>query len=137
MEANTKPGSDEQLGYPTNHVLAVFKSEQEAQAATTALKTAGCTEDDITALVGPGDAHRLDAAAGQDGFFGRLAAGAINMGDDASGNISHYREVLSGGGAVVAVAVKKDDQQQLAQTMAANGGSFIYYYSRFTVVKLS
>jgi hypothetical protein len=81
-DATTQPTakSHEAIRYPTNHLLAVVDTREQAMAAITALTSGGFLDSEIQFGTGAANADQLDATTGRSGLTGMLIRLAERVG---------------------------------------------------------
>ena len=132
MESASEFDNRESLAIPIDHLLAIILDPDQQQGMVKALNHSGFAPDDIGVLTGLEDAAKLDAVCGKKGFFAKLVAAGVEMGDRDTDYIKRYRTAVRNGQTVIAVAPKDDDTRDRARPiLKTHGARFITFFGRF------
>ncbi len=132
MEKAHKFDEKESLTTPANQILAIIMESREANEIVETLNETGFSPDEIGVLAGTGDAGKLDAAAGKQGFLSKLFTTGVEMGDRDTDYLKQYRRALLNGRTVIGVVAKDDETRAKARKiLKAKGARFITYFGQF------
>jgi hypothetical protein len=106
MKSASKFDDQESLPVPDNHILAIIKNPDEAKVIVETLNGSGFAPDDIGLLTGEADGEKLDAVTGRKGFFAKMLASGVDMGDRDTEYFKQYRRALLEGHTVIGVEAK-------------------------------
>jgi hypothetical protein len=134
MKGATDYDSEGDLKNPVNQVVAVLPREADVPAIVEALHEAGFSSDSIGVLSGRKEAHKLDAASGEQGWFAKLAQIGPDFGDLDAGNLKEYAEALRNNETVIAVTAKLGSKRrEIADLLQNHGAKFINSYGLFSI----
>ena len=132
MEKARKFDDKESLTVPANQILAIITESGDANDVVQALNENGFSSDEIGVLTGTGDAEKLDAAAGKQGFLSKLFTAGVEMGDRDTDYLKQYRRALLNGRTVIGVVARDDETRTKARKVLKTGGArFITYFGQF------
>ena len=132
MKSANKFDEQESVPVPDNHVLAIIDNPEETKALVAELNRSGFSPDDIGLLAGQADAEKLDAATGRKGFFAKVLASGIDMGDRDTEYFKQYRKALMEGHAVIGVEAKSDQtRDEVRAILKSHSAQFITFFGRF------
>ena len=98
------------------------------------LHAAGFVSEDIGVLSGQEDAHKLDAAAGRQGWLAKLAQIGPGFGDLDAGNMKDYAQALRHNETVIAVvATLGSKRREIADLLKQHGAKLINSYGMFSI----
>jgi hypothetical protein len=112
---------------PTNRLLAVIDDPEAARAAATRLGK-DLSGADVTLLVGPRDAERIDAAGRRGGRWLRLKRIVALTQADQSVDLATYEAALRDGRAVVAVRPTAAERARALEIVRDAGAHFVNSY---------
>jgi len=122
------------LKNPVNQVVAILPREADLATIIGELHKSGCESDAIGVLSGRQDAHKLDAASGNEGWLARLAQIGLGFGDLDAGNMKDYAEALRHNEMVIAVvAALGSKRREIADLLKQHGAKFINSYGMFSI----
>jgi hypothetical protein len=122
------------LKNPVNQVVAIVPREADLQGIVADLHKAGFASQEIGVLSGRKDAHKLDAASGQQGWLAKLAQIGPGLGDLDAGNMKDYAEALRDNETVIAVvATLGSKRREIADLLKQHGAKFINSYGMFSI----
>lgn len=128
-------GPADEPQYPTNHVLGVLDTPEQARAALATLESTGFSDADIGISCGPAAADALGATTGRKGLANvaiRIAE-RLNIRDDEMMLKDRYEDALRDGRIILSVPTPTEDKkEQAAEALKQHGGHFISYLKRFT-----
>ena len=127
---------EEEIRYPTDHVVAIVDTPEQLEEAIRALTGGGFLESEIRAAHGPTAAARLEASTGRTGLVDRLLrfAERIGMPNDEMAIKDRYEQALRDGQFVVLVLAPSDERKARAgEVLSAKGGRFVNYFGQFTI----
>jgi hypothetical protein len=133
-------GDERAVEYPTNRVLAVLDTPDQATCALDGLVNGGFLESEIDLGHGPEEADRVEAGSGRRGvqdwlirFFERL--GLKNAESELK---DHYQQALRDGRTIVAVLTPTEERKDhAAQILRGCGGHFINFFGHLNVERLA
>jgi hypothetical protein len=132
MEKASKFDDKESLTVPANQILAIIMDSGDANEVVQTLNENGFASNEIGVLTGTGDAEKLDAAAGKQGFLSKLFTAGVEMGDRDTDYLKQYRRALLNGRTVIGVVAKDDETRAKARkVLKARGARFITYFGQF------
>ena len=132
MKSANKFDDQESLPVSDNHILAIITDPEEAKVIVETLNRSGFSPDDIGVLTGTADAGKLDAATGKKGFFAKMLASGVDMGDRDTEYLKQYRRALLDGQTVIGVGAKNDaTRDQVRQILKTHGAHFITFFGWF------
>ena len=112
---------------PTNRMLAVIDDPQAGRAAAARLD-AEMGGADVTLLVGPRDAERIDAAGRRGGRWLRVKRIVALTQADQSVDLATYEAALRDGRAVVAIRAGAGERPRAVEILRAAGAHFVNSY---------
>jgi hypothetical protein len=122
------------LNNPVNQVVAILSHEADPAKVVADLHAAGFASEDIGVLSGREDAHKLDAAAGRQGWLAKLAQIGPGFGDLDAGNMKDYADALRHNETVIAVvATLGSKRREIADLLKQHGAKFISSYGIFSI----
>ena len=127
------------MRYPTNHVVGVLDTEQQADDALHALTRGGFLESEITVGCGTELADRLRATTGRAGFAAHAIrfAEALGMVTEEGEAKARYERAMRSGHYVIAImAPTAERKERASEILASHGGSDIGYFGRFTIERM-
>lgn len=122
--------------YPTNHVVGVLNTAEQAMTARTALTGSGFLESEVVVSCGQAAADAMDASTGRSGLTHLAARIAERFGvaDEEMAIKDGYEEALRDGRFVVSVLAPTDERKHLASRLLRdNGGKFVNFLGRFSI----
>jgi hypothetical protein len=126
------------IGYPTDHMLAVFSEPTAAAQAAAAVVAAGIPDRHVQILRGPEGARRLDGTGASHGRMARTRRLVSFTLMDQLPDMAWYERAVLDGGAVVMVRVRGDATKgAVLAALLDHGGHFINYYGRFATEELA
>ena len=132
MEKASKFYDQESLTVPANQVLAIIVDLSEAKEIVQILSRNGFPAEEIGLLTGIEDSEKLEAAAGNQGFFSKLFTAGVEMGDRDTDYLKQYRRALLNGRTVIGVVAKDDEARNKARKiLKQHGARFITFFGRF------
>lgn len=125
------------IGYPTDHMLAVFGDPLAAARAAAAVVASGVDGADVQVLRGEEGARRLDGTGANHGRLARTRRLVSFAVMDQLPDMAWYERGVLDGGAVVMVRVRGDEAKAaVLQALVHEGGHFINHYGRFATEEL-
>ena len=122
------------LKNPVNQVVAILPREADLATIIGELHKSGCESDAIGVLSGRQDAHKLDAASGNEGWLAKLAQIGPGFGDLDDGNMKDYAEALRHNEMVIAVVAKLGSKRrEIADLLKQHGAKFVNSYGLFSI----
>jgi hypothetical protein len=122
--------------YPTDHVVGVVDTADQARAAWTALTHSGFLESEVTVSYGEAAAAAMDATTGRSGLTNLAMRIAAHFGvqDDEMAIKERYEQALRDGHFVVAVLAPTDERKELAaQVLRDNAATSVHFLGRFAI----
>ncbi len=125
------------IHYPTNMLVAVINSPEEAEAALQELTDQGFAADQIRVLCGPQGARQLDVSGQEHGILGRLSRLILRIGDVESESIRRHEKELEAGHFLVAIpAAEPAAREQARGILKSHGGHYLNFYGQWAVETL-
>ncbi len=134
--ASTSARAHEPARYPTNHVLGIVDTLEQARALVSALENGGFLESEIEYRTGTQEADDLHASPGRTGLAGLLirAAERIGAADEELETKHRYEQAMRDNRYVVAVATPTDERKERAsQLFRAHGANTITSFGKHTI----
>lgn len=132
--------ADDSVRYPTDHVVGVIDTADQARAAYRALTSSGFLGSEVTVSSGQAAAEALNANTGRTGLA-HLAiriAEQFGVGDDEMDLKKRYEEALREGRFVVFVLAPTDERRVLAASILRDQGAHtVNFLGRFAIEPLS
>jgi hypothetical protein len=134
----TPPASAESAGpqgYPTNHVLGVVNSEEQAERTVDALTSGGFLESEIHVVAGEAAADAIQARTGRSGLRHLVIRLAERLGiaDDEMEVRARYEQSLRDGGFLLLVDAPTEARQERAvQILGEHGAHSVNFMGRFS-----
>ena len=126
--------------YPTNHVVAILDTPDQAGCARDALLGGGFLASEVDVHRGAEDADRVAAGTGRRGvqdWFIRLT-GSVGLKNAETELKERYEQALRDDGSVVAVLAPTMERRELAARILQKCGSrFINYFGHLTVERMA
>lgn len=134
----SKEGADNVFHYPTNSVIGVVDSREDARSAVRELKVAGFAEDGIGLLCGSQDVEEVESETEDEaGFWGKVTRMIQEFGDVDQDHKEYHRQQLLAGHYLVSAHAEDDDARDRARDiLKANNAHFINYYGEWAVDNL-
>ena len=137
-DATTEPrqSGHEQVRYPTNHVLAVLDTREQATDAVAALASGGYLESEIQINTGAATADDVSASPGRGGLAGILIRLAERMGvtDEELETKHRYERALRDNRFVVAVAAPTEERKdRAAKILREHGAHTVTFFGKATI----
>lgn len=141
-DATTQPTakSHEPIRYPTNHLLAVVDTREQAMAVITALTSGGFLESEIQFGTGEANADELDASTGRTGLANILIriAERIGLTDEEMETKDRYEQAMRDNRYLVSVAAATDERKdRAAQILREHGAHTMAYFGKHTIEHMS
>ena len=136
MSANPAGTPNRPVSYPTNHVVGVLDTAEQAERACVALRGDGFADDDIHVVSGQAAADRLRDSSGRRGIANLAIRIADRLGltDEEMELKDEYEHALRDGHFLLRVAAESDDRKARAsQTLLDSGGRSVRHLGRFTL----
>ena len=128
------------LPYPTNHVVAILDTPDQAACARDALLGGGFLESEVDVHRGAEDADRVAAGTGRRGlqdWFIRLT-GSVGLKNAETEMKERYEQALRDNRSVVAVLAPTTERRELAAGILQKCGSnFINFFGHLTVERIA
>jgi hypothetical protein len=126
------------IGYPTDSLLAVIPTAEQAAQVAAELKASGIPDRDISVLRGEEGASRFDPTGAVHGAIARLRRIASFTVMDQLPDMAWYDAAIRAGQTVVMARIRGDERKAAAIRIArAHGGHFINYYGRFATEEIA
>ena len=138
-ESKSAAPAADAVRYPTNHVVAIVDTADQARAAWTALTGAAFLESEVTVTYGQAAAEAVAAATGRSGLTNLAMRVAERFGvvDDEMAMKERYEQALKEGHFVVAVLAPTEERKELAgRLLRDHGARFVHYMGRFSIEPL-
>jgi hypothetical protein len=122
-------------GYPEDHVLAVFSTPDDAQAATRELERAGLSNGRVKVFADAPGAASIDSEGtehGVAGFAERELEHLVSDKDD----LAEYETAVRRGATVLGVAVDKDERERVLDIFRRHHADGVRYFGRWAVETL-
>lgn len=133
---STRARAQEPVRYPTNHVLGIVDTREQARELASALETGGFLGSEIEYRSGTQDADDLHASPGRTGLAGLVlrAAERIGAADEELETKHRYEQAMRDNRYVIAVATPTDERKVLAsQLFRAHGADTITFFGKHTI----
>ena len=133
-----RPASAESAGpegYPTNHVLGVVNSEEEAARTVEALTSGGFLDSEVHVAAGQAAADALHARTGRMGVGNLMIRIAERLGvaDDEMEVKARYEQALRDGHFLLLVEAPTEARKERAtRILGAHGAHSVNYMGRFS-----
>ncbi len=124
--------SDDFIGYPTNHLLAVIDERAKAENAARELREAGF--EDVQLYRGRSGEHAIDASGTEHGGGEQLVRMVEQMFSNKD-SLAEYETSVQRGSSVVAVQVADDERRTQALSILERRGAHTINYFGKTVVE--
>lgn len=134
--AEPSQGTHEPIRYPSNHVLAVIDTRDQATAVAAALTAGGFLDSEIDVGTGAARADELDATTGRSGLAGMLISLAERLGltDEEMETKNLYERAMRDDRFVVLVAAATDDRKDRAtQILRDHGAHTVAFLGKHTI----
>ncbi len=126
------------IGSAVGRLLAVFDTVGEAEAARTALISAGTESERIEIRTGPAAAAAFAAGAGRRGWRGRLFRVIELTWADQATDFAWYEAAVREGHTVLSARVRGQPAiRSVADIVVTNGGHFINHFGWFETQELA
>jgi quercetin dioxygenase-like cupin family protein len=123
--------------YPTDHVVGLLETPQQAAAAVDDLTATGrFSEDDITLLCGPEGRARLDTSGARRGPLGRVLRILQHLGPEHE-QLTRYATAIDDGALLIAVNSGTPGKDLATRLLTAHGARDLNYYSHHTIEALT
>lgn len=129
-------GAPDRPVYPTNHVVGVLETAEQAERACEALRVEGFADDDIHVVTGAAAADRLRDTTGRRGLANLAIriADRLGLADEEMEMKDAYEHALRDGHFLLRVAAGSDDlKARASQALLDNGGQSVKHLGRFTL----
>jgi hypothetical protein len=133
---STRAPAHEPVVYPTNHVLGIVDTREQANALVAALAGSGFLGSEVEAKTGVQDADDLRASPGRSGLAGLLLRFAERIGaaDEELETKHRYEQAMREDRFVVAVATPTDERKELAsQLFRKHGAHSVTFFGKHTL----
>jgi len=133
---STSRQAQEPVRYPTNHLLGIVDTREQATALVSALESGGFLESEIDCRSGAQEADAVHASPGRGGLAGVLLRLAERMGaaDEELETKHRYEQAMRDNRFVVAVATPTDERKDRAiQILRAHGAYTVTYFGKHTL----
>lgn len=133
---STDARAHEPVRYPTNHLLGIVETREQATSLVAALESGGFLESEVEFKTGISDADDLRASPGRTGLVGLLlrAAEHIGVADEELETKQRYEQAMRDNRFVVAVAAPTDERKERAtQLFRAHGAYSIAFLGKHTI----
>jgi hypothetical protein len=127
------------MQYPTDHIVGVLDTPDQASCAVDALAMGGFLESEIKILHGPEEAERVDASTGRRGLQDWWIRAAQRLGlENAETEVKErYEKALRDGHTVIAILAPTEERKDRAANLLREcGGHFINFFGRLAVQRL-
>jgi len=132
----SRPDAHAPVHYPTNHVLAVVDTREQADALRTALTRGGFLDSEIQVATGAERADQVDASTGRRGLAALLIRFAERMGitDEEMETKNVYEQAMRDDRFVLAiVAPTAERKERAAQILREHAAHSIAYFGKHTI----
>lgn len=120
--------------YPTNHLIAIHDSLEDAQHAVEALRRAGFAEEDTCLITGASDAEALSPLGLHSSLFDRIRQAVTSVVSDENPYREMYVQAMRRGHHMVAVHVWHEQELQLAtDVLKQHQGHTIKFFGRWAI----
>ena len=122
-------------GYPTNHVLGVVNSEDEAARTVEALTAGGFLESEVHVAAGQAAADAMHARTGRTGVrnLAIRIAERLGVADDEMEVKARYEQALRDGHFLVLIEAPTEARRERAtQILGEHGAHSVNYMGRFS-----
>lgn len=134
--SDTPDEQQDEIRYPTNHVVAVLDTEQQLGDAVAALESSGFLPTELNAVCGVDAADRLKANTGRSGLGGLAMRIADRLGIENTEMEfkDHYEQALRDGRYVLLVAAPTDERKDhAAKILRDHGANAVSFMGRFSI----
>jgi hypothetical protein len=128
--------SIDRKGYPTNHVIGVINTDEEAARAVQALTVGGFLDSEIDVAAGRAAAEAMHARTGRTGLANLAIRIAERLGiaDEEMEVKAHYEQALRDGRFLVRVDAPTEARKELAaRILQEHGAHSVAYMGRFAI----
>ena len=133
--APTSQQSTGRQGYPTNHVIGIINTDEDAARAVQALTAGGFLDSEIEVAAGRAAAEEMHARTGRTGLANLAIRIAERLGiaDDEMEVKAHYEQALRDGRFLIVVDAPTEARQgRAAQVLRDHGAHTVNFMGRFT-----
>lgn len=128
------PATARTIFYPTNHLIAIHDSLEDAQHAVEALQQAGFTENDTCLITGVSDAEALSLLEPHGSLFDRLRQAVTSVVSDENPYREMYVQAMRQRHHMVAVHVWHEQELQLAaRVLKQHQGHTVKFFGRWAI----
>lgn len=138
-ERNASGRADEQSadrkGYPTNHVIGIINTDEEASRTVQALTAGGFLDSEIQVAAGQAEADAMHARTGRTGLADLAIhiAERLGIADDEMEMKAHYEQALRDGRFLLLVdAPTEGRKERAAQILREHGAHSVNFMGRFS-----
>jgi len=131
-----RANANEPIRYPTNHLLAVVDTREQALAAVAALTSGGFMDSEIQFGTGAANADELDASTGRSGLAGMLIrlAERIGVTDEEMETKDRYEHAMRDNRFVLVVMAPTDERKHRAtQILREQGAHTMTYFNKHSL----
>jgi hypothetical protein len=131
-----RANSHEPIRYPTNHLLAVVDTRDQATAAINALTSGGFMDSEIELGTGAANADLLDSSTGRSGLAGMLIrlAERIGISDEEMETKDRYEQAMRDNRFVIAIVAPTGDRKQRAtEILKEHGAHTMAFFNKHTI----
>ena len=132
----SREATHEPVRYPTNHILAVIDSREQATAVVAALTNGGFMESEVECRTGASNADELGASSGRTGLAGVLIRFAERIGaaDEEMETKRRYEQAMRDNRFVIAVAAPTEERKNRAvEILRAHGAHNVSFLGKHTI----
>jgi len=133
---STSAHAHESVRYPTNHVLGIVDTREDATALLSALEGSGFLTSETESRTGAQNADDLHASTGRTGIANLLLRFAERIGaaDEELETKHRYEQAMRDNRFVVAVATPTEERKELAsQLLRSHGAHTITFFGKHTI----
>ncbi len=131
-----RANAHEPVRYPSEHVLAVLDTREQATAATAALTAGGFPESEVHVATGVERADDIGAATGRTGLVGLVTrlAERIGLANEEMETKNRYEQAMRDNRFVVAVAAATDERKDRAtQILREHGAHTVTFFGKHSI----